>query len=115
MRLLKDGDAALRKTLAESQGAKEWLKGNADAGFIVALREVTNPSYKRAKILDVGNDNWEVIREVSGEGKDGRRRDSGLEVPTGSKRDVVGVMVRKVIDEGDTVKLGESLGVEFWK
>jgi len=116
VRLLKDPSAALRKVISTSE-AKQWLKEQAqsgDFGFVVATREVTNASYKRARLVDVGNGNWEVIREVGGEAKNGKRRPSGLEVQTGSKNDAVGVVVRKIVVEGDNVSLGVEIGAEFW-
>ncbi|PSN75312.1 hypothetical protein BS50DRAFT_37724 [Corynespora cassiicola Philippines] len=114
VRLLKDPVAAFNKVLQE-QAVREWLKGNKEAGFVVAKREVTNANYKRARLVDVGNGNFEVIREVGGEGKGGKRRDSGLEVQTNSKRDVVGVVTRKIVVNGDEFSLGdEELGADFW-
>ncbi|KAF2703087.1 hypothetical protein K504DRAFT_508495 [Pleomassaria siparia CBS 279.74] len=117
VRLLKDADAALQKVVSSDE-TKAWLKEQAqkgDVGFVVATREVTNASYKRAKLVDVGNNNWEVHREVGSENKStGKRRPSGLEVDTGSKTDVVGVVVRKVVVEGDEVKLGAEIAAEFW-
>lgn len=113
VRLLKDPAAALKKAL-QADEAKQWLKDHSDAGFVVATREVTNASYKRARLVDVGNGDFEVQREVGGEGQGGKRRDSGLVVETGSKRDVVGVLVRKVLVEGGEAKLGEELKAEYW-
>lgn len=113
-RLLKDPEAALGKVL-NADKTKEWLKENPDAAFVVGTREVTNASYRRARLVDRGNGNFEVIRDAGGESKDGKRRDSGLEVQTGSKRDVVGVLVRRVIVEESGAKLGEELSAEYWK
>ncbi|KAF2246285.1 hypothetical protein BU26DRAFT_65449 [Trematosphaeria pertusa] len=113
VRLLKDPSAALKKVL-QAEEAKQWLKENAEAGFVVATREVTNASYRRARLVDVGNGNWEVVREVGGEGKDGKRRDSGLDVQTNSKSDIVGVVVRKVVVEGGEARLGGEMAAEFW-
>ncbi|KAH9882351.1 hypothetical protein J1614_000587 [Plenodomus biglobosus] len=113
VRLLKDADAALQKVWRDEE-AKQWIKSQDEAGFVVAQREVLNASYKRARLVDVGNGNWEVIREVGGEDQTGKRRDSGLPVETNSKWDVVGVVVRKIVVEGDEVKLGDELGAEYW-
>jgi len=115
VRLLKDPEAALKKVLAD-EGAKKWVKehGGEQPGFVVATREVVNASYKRAKLVDIGNGNWEVEREVGGEGRDGKRRPSGLEVETGSKKDVVGVLVKQILIDGDDVSLGEELSTAFW-
>jgi len=115
VRLLKDPVAALQKAVSASE-AKKWLEQQADGdvGFVVATREVTNASYKRSRLVDRGNRNFEVVREVGAEAKDGKRRPSGLEVQTGSKKDVVGVVVRKVVVEGDSVTLGAELGTQFW-
>ncbi|PVH94091.1 hypothetical protein DM02DRAFT_618859 [Periconia macrospinosa] len=114
VRLLKDAAASLKKALA-SEEAQKWLKENPEAGFVVGAREVTNASYKRAGLIDRGNNNWEVVREVSGFSKDGKRRDSGLEVHTNSKRDVVGVSVRKIlVQSGGEATLGEELGTSYW-
>lgn len=114
VRLLKDPLAALKKVLQAEETAA-WLQENADAGFVVATREVTNASYKRARLVDIGNGNWEVVREVGGEGKGGKRKDSGLEVETGSKRDVVGVVVRRVVVENGETRLGDELDTSYWK
>ncbi|KAF2851898.1 hypothetical protein T440DRAFT_46802 [Plenodomus tracheiphilus IPT5] len=113
VRLLKDADAALQKVWKDEE-AKKWIKSQDEAGFVVAHREVSNASYKRASLLDVGNGNWEVIREVGGEDHTGKRRDSALPIETNSKWDVVGVLVRKIVIDGDEVKLGEELGAEYW-
>ncbi|KAF2269550.1 hypothetical protein CC78DRAFT_529300 [Lojkania enalia] len=117
VRMLKDEGASLKKAFQDKQAA-EWVKAQVqsgeEVGFVTAAREVTNASYKRARLVDIGNGNWEVIREVGGEGQDGKRRDSGLEVHTGSKSDVVGVIVKKVQLTGDQVELGEELSTQFW-
>ncbi|KAF2021205.1 hypothetical protein BU24DRAFT_16991 [Aaosphaeria arxii CBS 175.79] len=116
VRLLKNPESALKTILAE-QDTATWIKeqaGQSVVGFVTAIREVVNASYKRARLFDIGNGNYEVIREVGGEGKDGKRRDSGLDVQTGSKRDVVGVIVRQVVVEGNEIKLGNEIGTEFW-
>ncbi|KAF1995235.1 hypothetical protein P154DRAFT_349666 [Amniculicola lignicola CBS 123094] len=113
VRIFKDPEAALAKALSDPK-AKEFIEGQGEVGFVTAIREVTNASYKRAKLVDRGMNNWEVIREVGGEGHDGKRRDSQLQVLTGSKTDIVGVVVRKVVIDGDRVALGEELGTEFW-
>ncbi|KAF2125460.1 hypothetical protein P153DRAFT_370120 [Dothidotthia symphoricarpi CBS 119687] len=114
VRLLKDADAALQKVWQDEE-AKKWIQEQGEAGFVVASRQVSNASYKRARLVDVGNGNWEVMREVGGEDKSGKRRDSGLEfVNTNSKWDVVGVVVRKIVVEGNDAKLGEELSVESW-
>lgn len=114
VRLLKDDDAAIKKVWQDA-GAKKWIKEQDEAGFVVASRQVSNASYKRARLVDVGNGNWEVMREVGGEDKSGKRRDSGLPIDTNSKWDVVGVVVRKIVVEGDDVKLGPELGTEYWQ
>ena len=75
----------------------------------------SNASYKRARLVDIGNNNWEVVREVGNEDAAGKRRDSGLPIDTNSKWDVVGVVVKKIIVEGDHVKLGDELGAQYWK
>ena len=113
VRLLKDDEAALQKVW-QDEAAKKWIKEQGEAGFVTAHRQVSNASYKRARLVDVGNGNWEVVREVGGEDKSGKRRDSGLPIETNSKWDVVGVVVRKIVVEGDEVKLGEELGAEYW-
>lgn len=117
VRMFKDDEAALKKLLQTPEAA-QWVKQqlqNGDVGFVTATREVTNASYKRARLVDVGNNNFEVIREVGGEGKDGKRRDSGLDVITGSKKDVVGVVVKKVVPKnGGELGLGEEIGTKFW-
>ncbi|CAI6292201.1 unnamed protein product [Periconia digitata] len=114
VRLLKDPSASLKKAL-ESDEAKQWLKENPEAGFVVGARIVTNASYRRAGLIDRGNDNWEVVREVSGFSTDGKRRDSGLEVLTNSKHDVVGVSVRKILAQGGgEATLGEELDTSYW-
>lgn len=112
VRLLKDAEAAIKKVW-EDEEAKKWIKEQDEAGFVIAHRQVSNASYKRARLVDVGNGNWEVIRDV-GEDKSGQRRDSGLHIETNSKWDVVGVIVRKIVVEGDSVKLGEELGAGYW-
>lgn len=113
MRLLKDADAAIKKVW-QDEDAKKWIKEQGEAGFVVSTRQVSNASYKRARLVDVGNGNWEVMRDVGGEDQSGKRRDSGLPIETNSKWDVVGVVVRKIVVEGDDVKLGEELGAEYW-
>ncbi|KAF3009629.1 hypothetical protein E8E13_007297 [Curvularia kusanoi] len=117
VRLLKDPESSLKKLWAEDEAAREWIKKNAgNAGFVTAVRAVSNASYKRARLVDTGLKNWEVVREVGGEDKSGKRRDSGLDVkPTNSKMDVVGVVVRRIVMEGDDVGLGGELGAEYWK
>jgi hypothetical protein len=122
VRMLKDPDAALDKVLHShgGNGTLMWLGlERGDIGFVTAVREVKNASYKRAGLVDAGNGLWEVVREVDArkEGAlEGVRRDSGLEVQTGSKWDVVGVVVRKVVHGGEdgVVRLGEEMGVQFW-
>jgi hypothetical protein len=114
VRLLKDADAALQKVWQDDE-ARKWIKEQDEAGFVVAQRQVSNASYKRARLIDIGNNNWEVVREVGNEDAAGKRRDSGLPVETNSKWDVVGVVVRKIIVEGDDVKLGDELGAQYWK
>ncbi|KAF2646691.1 hypothetical protein P280DRAFT_16687 [Massarina eburnea CBS 473.64] len=114
VRLLKDPAAALKKALSADE-AKQWLKENSEAGFVVAARELTNASYRRARLVDRGNNNWEVARDIGGTGGDGKRRDSGLDVQTGSKTDVVGVSVRKIVVENGEATLGEELDTSFWK
>ncbi|OAL46804.1 hypothetical protein IQ07DRAFT_590327 [Pyrenochaeta sp. DS3sAY3a] len=113
VRLLKDADAAIKKVW-QDEASKKWIKDQGEAGFVVAQRQVSNASYKRARLVDIGNGNWEVVREVGGEDQSGKRRDSGLPIETHSKWDVVGVVVMKIIVEGDDVKLGEELGAKFW-
>jgi len=113
VRLLKDAEAALKKVWKDDE-ARKWIQEQDEAGFVVAHRKVSNASYKRARLVDIGNNNWEVVREVGGEDTSGKRRDSGLPVDTNSKWDVVGVVVRKIIVEGDDVKLGEELGAQYW-
>ena len=113
MRLLKDADGAIKK-IWQDEEANKWITEQGEAGFVISTRQVSNARYKRARLVDVGNNNWEVVREVGGEDKSGKRRDSGLLIETNSKWDVVGVVVRKIIVEGDNVKLGEELGAEYW-
>jgi hypothetical protein len=114
VRLLKDADAALKK-IWQDAAAKQWIKEQDEAGFVVAHRQVSNASYKRARLVDVGNNNWEVVRDVDNEDASGKRRDSGLPVETtNSKWEVVGAVVRKIVVEGDDVKLGEELGAGYW-
>jgi hypothetical protein len=114
VRLLKDDDAAIKK-IWQDETAKKWIKEQDEAGFVVAHRQVSNASYKRARLVDVGNGNYEVVREVGGEDKSGKRRDSTLDVKnTESKWDTIGVVVKKIVVEGDDVKLGEELGVSYW-
>lgn len=114
VRLLKDADAALQKVWQDEE-ARKWIKEQDEAGFVVAQRQVSNASYKRARLVDIGNNNWEVVREVGNEDAAGKRRDSGLPIDTNSKWDVVGVVVKKIIVEGDDVKLGDELGAQYWK
>ncbi|KAF1834090.1 hypothetical protein BDW02DRAFT_349598 [Decorospora gaudefroyi] len=113
VRLLKDADAAIKKVW-QDEAARKWIQEQDDAGFVVAHRQVSNASYKRARLVDIGNGNWEVMRDVGGEDTSGKRRDSGLPIETHSKWDVVGVVVRKILVEGDDVKLGGELGAEYW-
>lgn len=117
VRLLKDPASALKKVV-QHEDTKKWVleqAKNGEVGFVTAVREVTNASYKRAALVDRGAGNWEVVREVGGEGTDGKRRDSGLEVETGSKKDVVGVLVTKVLVQGGELKLGEEeMGSKLW-
>ena len=115
VRMFKDQDKALLKALSTDE-AKKWLEEqkDGDVGFVVATREVTNASYKRARLVDRGNGNFEVVREVGGEGQGGKRRPSVLEVQTNSKNDVVGVVVRKVVIDEGNLSLGAELGADFW-
>ena len=114
VRLLKDADAALKKVVQDEK-AKAWLKENKEAGFVVATREVTNPSYKRARLVDIGAGNFEVRREVGHEGQGVKRRDSGLDVQTSSKTDIVGVMVREIVEKDGEYALGDELEASFWE
>lgn len=115
VRLLKDPESSLKRIWVEDDAARAWIKENLEAGFVVAVRAVSNASYKRARLVDTGLKNWEVVRDVGGEDKSGKRRDSGLDVkPTNSKLDVVGVVVRRIVMEGDDVGLGGELGAEYW-
>jgi hypothetical protein len=116
VRLLKDADAALKKALQDEK-ATAWLKENQEAGFVVAIREVLNPSYKRARLVDVGAGNYEVRREVGhqGQSQGGKRRDSGLDVQTNSKTDIVGVVVREVVEKDGGYTLGDELEASFWE
>lgn len=117
VRMLKDPSTALFKVLHD-ETMRDWLRDEAkkgEVGFVCAIREVINASYKRASLVDRGAGSWEVVREVGGEDSQGKRRDSGLDVDTGSKRDVVGVLVRRIIVDGDNVGLGEDdMGSGFW-
>lgn len=114
VRLLKDAEAAIQKVWADG-AARKWIKEQDEAGFVVANRQLANASYKRARLVDVGNGNYEVVRELGWEGKSSKRRDSALEVNnTDSKWDAIGVVVKKIIVDGDQVKLGEELGVSYW-
>ena len=117
VRMLKDPESSLKKLWAEDDAAREWIRAHGEnAGFVTAVRAVSNASYKRARLVDTGLKNWEVVREVGGDGKKGGRRDSGLDVkPTNSKMDVVGVVVRRIVMEGDDVGLGGELGAEYWR
>lgn len=115
VRLLKNADEALQKIWRDEE-AKAWIKQQQDeAGLVVAHRQVSNASYKRAALVDAGNGDWEVVRELSGGDPAAKRRDSGLPVETHSKWDVVGVLVRKIVVEGDAVRLGEELGAAYWR
>lgn len=115
VRLLKDADAALRKTLRDEK-ARKWLEENKEAGFVVAIREILNASYKRARLVDVGAGNWEVRREVGHEGQGGKRRDSGLDVPaTHTRTDIVGVVVREIVANDGEYTLGDELEASFWE
>lgn len=114
VRLLKDAEAALNKALQDEQ-AKAWLKENKEAGFVVATREVLNASYRRARLVDIGAGNYEVRREVGHEGQGGKRRDSGLDVQTSSKTDLVGVVVREIIEKDGAYTLGDELEASFWE
>ncbi|KAL5117431.1 hypothetical protein ACEQ8H_004596 [Pleosporales sp. CAS-2024a] len=120
VRLLKDADAAMQKVWADD-AARKWIQEQEEAGFVVAHRQLANASYKRARLVDVGNGNYEVVREVGGGGGEERdksgqkRRDSTLEVKsTESKWDTIGVIVKKIVVEGEQVRLGEELGVQYW-
>jgi len=114
VRLLKDANASLKKALQDEK-AKAWLKENKEAGFVVALREVLNGSYKRARLVDIGAGNWEVRREVGHEDQGLKRRDSGLNVETSSKTDIVGVVVRKIIEKDGAYTLGDELDASYWE
>lgn len=114
VRMLKDNEGALKKALEDEEAKKaieEALSKGEQVGFVTCVRQVVNPSYKRARFVDVGLGNFEVIREVGGEDSTGKRRDSGLDVVTGSKTDIVGVVVLKV-ENG--MKLGQQLGADLW-
>lgn len=117
VRMLKDPSAALFKVLHDNT-MRDWLREETkkgEVGFVCAVREVINASYKRSSLVDRGAGNWEVVRLVGGEDSYGKRRDSGLDVDTGSKRDAVGVLVRRVIMDGDNIGLGEDdMGAGFW-
>jgi hypothetical protein len=105
VRLLKDADSAIKK-MWQDDAAKKWIEEQDEAGFVVAHRQISNASYKRARLLDIGNNNWEVVREVGNEDASGKRRDSGLPIEmTNSKWEVV---------EGDDVNLGEELSAGYW-
>jgi hypothetical protein len=55
------------------------------------------------------------VQEVIGEHKSGKSRVSGLVVKnTNSGWDIMGVVVRKIITEGDNVELNEKLLIQFW-
>jgi len=113
VRLLKNADDALQKVWRDEE-AKMWIKQQDEAGFVVAHRRVSNASYKRATLVDAGNGDWEVVRELGQGDPTEKRRDSGLPIETNSKWDVVGVVVRKIVVEGNEVKLGEELGAQYW-
>ena len=116
VRLLKDPNAALAKRL-KAGDTMSWVKEQAqkgDVGFVTAIREVKNASYKRATFEPAGLNQWSVEREVGGEGENAKRRDSGLDVQTGSKRDVVSALVRKVVVDGDQIILGDEMNTELF-
>jgi len=117
VRKLKNPKEALSKVLHD-ETMRDWLREETkkgEVGFVCAIREVINASYKRASLVDRGAGNWEVVRSVGGEDSRGKRRDSGLDVDTGSKRDVVGVQVLRIMMEGDNVGLsGDDMGSGFW-
>jgi len=117
VRLLKDDSAALKKVLKDGK-TQAWVRErvkSGEVGFVTAARQVTNASYKRAMLVDRGSNSWEIVREVGGEGVGGKRRDSGLDVDTGSKIDVVGVVVRKLVVKSGEITLGEEMGTQFCK
>jgi hypothetical protein len=117
VRSLKDPHAALSKRLSTGD-TRSWVKEQSqkgDVAFVIAVRQVINASYKRATLKGLGNDTWEVVREVGGEWSDGKRRGSGLDVQTGSKKDAVGVTVRKVIVDGDDITLGDEMSTELFE
>lgn len=115
VRLLKDPERSLKQIWAADDAARSWIREQDEAGIVVAVRAVSNASYKRARLVDTGLGSWEVVREVGGADGAGKRRDSGLDVrSTDSKLDVVGVVVRRIVMEGDDVGLGGELGAEYW-
>lgn len=120
LRMLKDPASALSKVLSDID-TKNWVicqaaKGE-ELGFVTAVREVVNASYRHAGLVDRGAGNWEVVRDVGAAEKGGKkRRDSGLDVSTGSKVDVVGVKVQRVmVQDGEARLVEEEMGGRFWK
>jgi len=117
VRSLKDAVSALKK-VENSEEGKKWVelvrKQQEEGkllGFVTAVREVKNASYKHAKVVKTAGGMWEVVREVHAEEAAGKkRRDSGLDVITGSKWDAVGVEVRRVTILNDgSLELGDVL------
>lgn len=100
IRCLKNPEQAFAKTCAKRFVA-DWLKDMARKSkpvyFVTAVQEVENASLKPASFVDAGNGLAEVVTKMDNEESKRRRKDSGFDEPTGSKTDVVGVELRKVL------------------
>lgn len=113
VRALKDTSTAL-KTVCSTPEAQAWLRQQVQAGedvyFVSAVQEAKNASFKRASVIDAGNGLVKVSREIEQTGQGGVRRDSGLEVPTGTKNDALALELRRVVLTDETGQLSAELG-----
>ncbi|KAF2279930.1 uncharacterized protein EI97DRAFT_429699 [Westerdykella ornata] len=122
IRMLKNDAEAFAKVLSRDEQARGWIEKRMDSGeevgFVTSVREITDPRYKHAMVQETATGGmWEIELEspFSQEKGPKKRRDSGLDVVTGSNTDVVGVIVKKVVREGGDLRLSEEeLGTQYW-
>lgn len=122
IRMLKNDTEAFAKVVDEDAEARKWIEkrldGGEEVGFVTTVRQVTDPRYKHAMVQETGTGGmWEIELEspFSQARTQKKRRDSGLDVVTGSDVDVVGAIVKRVVREGGELRLSEEdLGTTYW-
>lgn len=125
VRTLKDPQGVLKRVCGPSEAAI-WLKAHKEAGeevyFVSAVKEVKNASFRRASLIDAGNDMVKVRKliqmEAAAQGEGLERVNSAgsdiMDIGSSAKSDVIAVEVRKIIAKDGGVELGEIVEKSLW-